>query len=129
MRRAVVSVVFAAAFAGLGALASPMPAAAGSFETIRSYDVDITVQPNGDLSVVETIDYDFGSQQRHGIFRDIPTRLRYDDTYDRLMPLHVDSVQGSRGTPADYSIGDAGDGKTEIKIGRASCRERVFVGV
>ena len=39
MRRAVVSVIFAAAFACL-ALAGPMPAAAGSFETIRSYDVD-----------------------------------------------------------------------------------------
>ena len=26
---------------------------------------------------------------RHGILRDIPTRLRYDDTYDRIYPLDV----------------------------------------
>jgi uncharacterized protein (TIGR04222 family) len=116
VRRAVASVVLAAAFACFGALVAT-PAGGSSFETIRSYDVDITVQPNGELTVVETIDYDFGSEQRHGIFRDIPTRLHYDDTYDRLMPLHVDSVQGSPGTPVGYSIGDAGDGKTEIKIG------------
>ncbi|MFL5789881.1 MAG: DUF2207 domain-containing protein [Actinomycetota bacterium] len=116
MRRAIASVVLVLAATSLAVLAGVRPAAAGSFETIRSYDVDITMQPNGDLAVVETIVYDFGPEQRHGIFRDIPTRLHYDDTYDRVTPLRVDSVTES-GTPAQYSIEDAGDGKSEIKIG------------
>jgi uncharacterized membrane protein YgcG len=92
------------------------PAALAS-ESIDRYDVAITIQPNGDISVVETIDYDFGDEQHHGITRDIPTRLRYDDTYDRLFPLRVDSVTGSPGTPVQYDVSDAGDGQTEIKIG------------
>jgi len=117
VRRAVASVVLCVATLGFALVAPTAPAHAGSSETIRTYDVAITVQPNGDLSVVETIVYDFGSTQHHGIFRDIPTRLHYDDTYDRLTPLQVDSVTDGSGTPLQYTIGDAGDGKTEIKIG------------
>ena len=71
----------------------------------------------GISAVVETIVYDFGAEQRHGIYREIPTRLHYDDTYDRVFPLHVDSVSGSPGTPVGYTTEDAGDGKTGIKIG------------
>jgi uncharacterized protein (TIGR04222 family) len=117
VRRVVASVVLALAVVSIGALATAATARAGALETIRSYDVDITVQPDGDLAVVETIVYDFGSTQHHGIFRDIPTRLHYNDTYDRLTPLRVDSVTDGSGTPLQYTIGDAGDGKTEIKIG------------
>ena len=90
---------------------------AATFESIPAYDVDIRIQPNGDLTIVETIDYDFGEEPRHGIFRDIPTRLRYDDTYDRIFPLRVDAVSGSEGTPVGYTIEDAGEGLTRIKIG------------
>jgi uncharacterized membrane protein YgcG len=92
------------------------PATAGS-EAISAYDVAIAIDPNGDIHVVETIDYDFDDAQRHGIFRDIPTRLRYDDTYDRTFPLRVDEVSGSPGTPVQYEVEDAGDGMTRIKIG------------
>ena len=95
MRRALGSLVLALTLGSAWAVAAGHPAASSSFETIRSYDVDLTVQPNGDLSVVETIVYDFGSEQRHGIYREIPTRLHYNDTYDRVFPLRVDSVSGS----------------------------------
>ena len=96
----------------LAALCVSMPTAAqaATFESIRSYDVDIEIQANGDLSIVETIDYDFGAEPHHGIYRDIPTRLRYDDRFDRVFPLRVDDVTGSADTPVDYTIEDAGDG-------------------
>jgi hypothetical protein len=100
--------------AGLSLVTAP---AAGALESIDAYDVAITIEPSGDIAVVETIAYDFGTEQRHGIVRDIPTRLRYDDTYDRLLPLRVDAVTGSPGTPVAYEVRDAGDGKTEIRIG------------
>ncbi len=117
MRRVLGSLVVALTLGSALAVVGAHPAAAQSSETIRSYDVDLTVQPNGDLSVVETIVYDFGAEQRHGIYREIPTRLPYDDTYYRVFPLHVDSVSGSPGTPVGYTTEDAGDGKTGIKIG------------
>jgi hypothetical protein len=103
----------------LAALCVSLPTAAQGaiFESIHSYDVDIQIQTNGDLAIVETIDYDFGTEPHHGIFRDIPTRLRYDDRYDRVFPLRVDDVSGSADTPVNYTLEDAGDGMTRIKIG------------
>ena len=35
------------------------------------------------LRITERIDYDFGGTEHHGIFRDVPTRLRYNDSSDR----------------------------------------------
>jgi hypothetical protein len=96
------------------AFASPVSASA---ERITSYDVQIAIATDGDLQVIERIRYDFGTAEHHGIYRDIPTRLRYDDRYDRVFPLRVDGVSGSPGTPTDYSIEDAGGGMTRIKIG------------
>lgn len=85
-------------------------------EHVSSYDVDLSVEPNGDLVVRETIDYDFGSFPRHGIFRDIPVRLHYDSRYDRVYPLKVLSVEGSPGTPVQHKTSDVGNEK-QIKIG------------
>ena len=84
-------------------LATPARAAQGAGERITAYDVDIRVEPSGDLLITEIIDYDFASNSRHGIFRDIPVRLDYDSRYERVYPLKVISVEGSPGTPDQYS--------------------------
>jgi len=89
-------------------------------EQIDSYDVAIVVEPTGALHIAETIDYDFGGNQRHGIFRDIPVRLHFDKRYDRVYPLHVLSVTGSPGTPAQYKVEDAGGGTRRIRVGDAN---------
>jgi hypothetical protein len=81
-----------AAIALLGAPAGPAAAAGG--ESIRAYDVRINVRGDGTLRVEETIRYDFGANDRHGIRRRIPARFRYDDTQDRLYP--VDDVVVTR---------------------------------
>jgi uncharacterized protein (TIGR04222 family) len=96
----------------------PAASAAGQFgnERITGYDVTIIVEPSGNLSVTEVIDYDFGTANRHGIFRNIPVRLHYDDRYDRVYPLSVQSVEGSLGTPDQYEVEDSGADK-RIKIG------------
>ncbi len=47
-----------------------------SAESIRAYHTTITVHPSGSLHVEEAIAYDFGSLQRHGIYRDIPLTVR-----------------------------------------------------
>ena len=67
------------------------------------------------LLVSERIAYDFGTAERHGIFRDVPVRFRYDDRYDRL-PLQVLEVSGSPGTPVQYTLEDV-DTTLRIRVG------------
>ena len=101
-------------------LALTTPAAAqlpSGFEQIHAYDVELVVQSNGDLRVTETIDYDFGSQSRRGIFRDIPVRFRYDDRYDRVYPVRAIGVRASRGASAKTKVSDIAGGMKQIRIG------------
>jgi Predicted membrane protein (DUF2207) len=59
---------------------------------ITSFQSDITIAPNSSLTIKEDIQVDFGSLQKHGIFRTIPLRYRYDDSHDRYYALEVMSV-------------------------------------
>jgi uncharacterized membrane protein len=43
-------------------------------EVIKNFDVNITIQKDGSLLITEKIIYDFGTNQRHGIFRSIPLK-------------------------------------------------------
>ncbi|MEX0984801.1 MAG: DUF2207 domain-containing protein [Actinomycetota bacterium] len=93
-----------------------LAAAAAAAETIRSFTVLITVRPDGSMVVTETIDYDFGSQERHGIFRDIPTRARFDDVYDRVTPISDVTVTATA-APGDAEVSEEPGGITRIRIG------------
>ncbi|MGZ5305413.1 MAG: DUF2207 domain-containing protein [Actinomycetota bacterium] len=93
------------------------PASAQATEAIRSYDVRIEIRADDSIRVTEIIEYDFGSAQRHGIFRDVPTRQTYDDRYDRVYPLHVGSVTATGGASAAFDVSDEPGGITRIKIG------------
>lgn len=123
----------ALAGAGLLALAVLVPATSaaasngtagflGGSEQITGFDVQLTIEPSGELLVQETIDYDFGILAKHGIFRDIPVRFDYPkkaDT-DRVYPLDVVSVRASEGTPGQYTketFTQNGIGYDRIKIG------------
>src|ERR1700682_5221632 len=59
---------------------------------ITSFHSDITIAKDSALTVTEDIRVDFGALQKHGIFRTIPLRYRYDDTRDRYYRLEVLSV-------------------------------------
>jgi uncharacterized membrane protein len=108
------------------ALASPAALAQLGGEVIRSYDVQIEVRTDDSLRITETIVYDFGTGQHHGIFRDVPTRLTFDDRYDRVYPLHVESVTASSDTPAQYDVSQEAGGIAQIKIGDP---DRTITGV
>src|SRR5258706_5676338 len=84
--------------------------------TIDAFRADITIRADGSLAIAESIDVDFDGLQKHGIFRDLPTRYRYDDTHDRLYRLSVQSVTDASGHGLTYQV-SAGDTVTEIKIG------------
>jgi uncharacterized membrane protein YgcG len=88
-------------------------------ERITRYDFAATVEDDGDLAVHEAIEYDFGTVGHHGIFRDIPTRLRYDDRNDRVYPLrdvHVSSPDAPAGVKRESGPG----GTTRLRIGDAN---------
>lgn len=84
-------------------------------EQISDYGVAIVVEPSGALLITETIAYSF-PEERHGIVRDIPVRLRYDDTSDRVYPLEVLEVDTTGGAPDKYAVEDVG-GMKRIRIG------------
>ena len=69
------------------------------FESTPRFDVTIVIEPSGDLLITETIVQEFGSTERHGIFRNIPNRLRYDDEFDRVYPIDLISVTRPRTRP------------------------------
>jgi uncharacterized membrane protein YgcG len=87
--------------------------------TIERFHADIAVQRDGSLQIVEAIDADFGAQQKHGIFRDIPVRYDYDQDRDRIYQLDVQSVTDASGTPWHYERSTKG-ANIELKIGDAN---------
>ena len=111
--RALATVVVAAGLA-LAVLAAPARAQAS--ERILDYRVDLEIEADGMLLVSEQIAYDFGIEERHGIFRDVPVRFRYDGHHDRVYPLQVLEVSGSPGTPVQYTLEDV-DNTRRIRIG------------
>jgi hypothetical protein len=121
IRRVVKVIRSTAAVGALAAgalLAAPAPPAlAAPAESITSYTVELDVRADGVLDVTETILYDFGGNQKHGIVRTIPDRFRYNDESDRIYPIGAVSVtRDGAGEPA--SISDQ-NGHETFKIGDA----------
>jgi len=100
---------------GFAMTASTVPAQADEGWVITSFASRIAINPDSSLSIVEDIHVDFGSLQKHGIFRYIPVRYRYDSTRDRYYDLNVGSVtDGTRPIPYTAYL----DGADQvIKIG------------
>jgi uncharacterized membrane protein YgcG len=101
-----------------GMLAAALPAAGQgfTFESTPRFDVKIVIESGGSLVVTETIEQDFGDTERHGIFRSVPNRFRYDDRYDRVYPIQLVSVTASEGTPDDVETSEE-NGSFVIRIG------------
>lgn len=118
MRRATASRALVAVVAALAAaviLAAPADAQTG--ERIDRFVVDVTIRADGTLLVQETITYTFPTgEARHGIFRDLPVRYRYDDEHDRLVPVRVRSVRSATGAPAQHQTSTE-SGTLRIRIG------------
>src|SRR5882762_10622834 len=64
---------------------------------ITSFNSAIVIAQDSTLRVTEDIRVDFGSQQKHGIFRTIPLRYRYNDAEDRFYALRLMSVTDGSG--------------------------------
>jgi len=109
--RAVLAILTAIWLTALGS----MSARADEGWVITSFHSDIQIAANSALTITESINVDFGSLEKHGIFRTIPLRYRYDDTHDRYYQMTVDSVtDGAK--PVLYTTSITNDNEV-IKIG------------
>src|SRR4051812_4819729 len=92
--------------------------------TIKSFDVAYTIMDDGSVDVVEDIQVDFGSLQKHGIFRDLIVEQKYDgpcgtckpgDEYNREYKVSIAGVDdGQHAWPYETSRQGA---DLQIKIG------------
>jgi hypothetical protein len=85
--------------------AAAAAAALGDSERVTGLWAGAELARNGDARIVEVIDYDFGAQRRHGIFRDVPGLL--SDA-----PVQVSSATA----PDDLDLIDLGS-ETRMRIG------------
>jgi hypothetical protein len=83
---------------------------------IVDYNVDITVQRDGVMKVVETIDVDFSREAHHGIYRLIP--IKYQDRYGAAFKyrLALDKVTDLGGVPYQVHLSRQGH-YVKIRIG------------
>lgn len=93
-----------------------LPSNTYAVESILNFDSSYIIKPSSNVLVKETIEYDFGSDLRHGIFRDIPY-IYTNDFGDRyVITINVKGVSDLNGTPYKYSISKQGD-NVQLKIG------------
>jgi uncharacterized membrane protein YgcG len=111
---AVIAVVLLSAALGMSARA------ADSGWVVNAFDAQIAIQSDGRLVINETIDVDFGSLEKHGIFRDIPVKYDWPNETRKLRvyQLQVLSVSDASGRAWRFETYGSGS-DVEIKIGDA----------
>ncbi len=90
--------------------------AAAQAEHIARFETEIYLGIDDDFSVVENITYEFGLQQRHGIYRDIPVAYGRGRAADYRIRLEVESVTDGAGNPRPYQLKRSGR-MQRIRIG------------
>src|SRR3989338_3080980 len=68
-------------------------------EIINNFNADIAIQKDGSVFVSENIIYNFGSNQKHGIFRDIPLTA----VNGPQLNINVSGVSNEIGQPYQYT--------------------------
>lgn len=87
-------------------------------EKIDNFYTKIAVEKSGQIKVVETLNYDFGSVQRHGIYRDID-RIKINENGKRyVLEIFIQSVTDEVGKAYKYSTTTTKD-SYQVKIGDA----------
>jgi hypothetical protein len=85
----------ALAFAAL--IVTAAAAAADEGWLIERFAIRLEIRPDGSMVAREAIDVDFRGQSRHGIYRDIVSRLEYDATRDREYDIRLTGVTAANG--------------------------------
>ena len=101
--------------AGAGVLVFSSPASAAAGERIDSFRVVLAAQSNGDLQVTEKIDYNFGSNYRHGLVRVIPVQFRLNKNENRIYRLENIDTEADGGYVAHHD--ETQNGELTMKLG------------
>ncbi len=89
-------------------------------EIIREYITDIIINKDNSVDIVETIEYDFQEQERHGIFRTIPIKyLTANNNWRKIMISNLNVLMDDK--TVGYQKSKQGR-NLEIKIGNANKR-------
>ncbi|MGC8776054.1 MAG: DUF2207 domain-containing protein [Minisyncoccia bacterium] len=88
------------------------PAVRAEAEAINNFKANITIQKDGSVFVTENIIYNFGSNQKHGIFRDIPLTA----VNGPQLNINVYGVNNEVGQPYQYTTSITNN-VLRIKIG------------
>ena len=107
MKKILLFFVFLATFACTGQQAKA--------ENITDFKAEIKVNTDASIDVRENISYDFGTSERHGIYRDI-LRVQPNDQGAYQLKIDVQSVQNSQGQDQPFSVEKNGV-YTRVKIG------------
>jgi uncharacterized membrane protein len=95
-------------------LFSPHPVSADEGWTIDSFNSQIAIQQTGDVDIVETINVDFNTLSKHGIYREIPYvyESQGQKTYTEIMVSEIKQ----NGEQAIFNKSQ-NDGYIHLKIG------------
>ncbi|MEW6407776.1 MAG: DUF2207 domain-containing protein [Patescibacteria group bacterium] len=85
-------------------------------EEISNYNVKIEIKNDSSLIITENILYDFKSQKRHGIYRDIPIKYKDQRGANYNLRLKVLSITDEKGMNHKYTFSRKGK-DFSIKIG------------
>ena len=86
-------------------------------EVIHSFDASITAKSNGQMDILETINYDFENLKRHGIYRFIPLYTKVGDLY-RI--IEIENVRVEKDGSSENFKKTKSANQVEIKIGNAN---------
>lgn len=95
-------------------LLAPFVATAEGEEQIDNYAVELRIEQDSSLKVTETINYDFGENQRHGIFRNIPYKYK---ARGGNFALRISDVTVTDGTSDQPFTTSKSGGELVLKIG------------
>jgi len=84
-------------------------------EKIDEFNVDISLAQDSNFLVTEEIVYNFGNEQHHGIYRDIPYSYKRSGSKYNVR-LKVLAVVNEEGKAWSYTVSKIG-GKMKVKIG------------
>ena len=85
-------------------------------EVIHSFDVNITAHKTGLMDVTETINYDFGDLEKHGIYRYIPIYSKVGELY-RIISL--ENIRVERDGSSENFTYSKNNEQIYLKIGNA----------
>ncbi len=124
-RRAITAAFLLVLFSAMALAGFARPANADSGDKISKYDISYTVETDGTVHVKETIDYEFSGGSRHGIYRNLLVRGKYNNDKDREYQVDNFAVSSPTGASTAYkkTVTDSDGGRTamaQYQIGSAN---------